>query len=327
MAIPKQVQQQHELAVAMMRGEAGAQPTEKTENEAPTPESTSEDQASSEGQSTQEQVGEAAGFEANESAPAEGQDLSSELNKLREQLEKSEQRYRSLDGMIRQKDATIRKLETLIAQMQTTQPAAEQKQEIQKPQSPPADEVKDRSEFGDDLVDMVYRAIDRRLAAIESRLASVENVAKETHAEATSTRQARFFEALDARVPGWREIDKSEEFTQWLHASPSRVEYVKQGMARLDVDAIAEIFELYKVVSGTGRAQDADAPAKPSLGKKVAPSKGVSNTAAPAEKRAWRRSEIIAVYQNRRKYSQKEFDRLQREIFAAQREGRVDYTK
>ena len=48
MAIPKQVQQQHELALAMMRGEADAQPTEKTENEAPTPESTSEGQASSE---------------------------------------------------------------------------------------------------------------------------------------------------------------------------------------------------------------------------------------------------------------------------------------
>lgn len=301
MGMPKQIQQQSEQVEAMMRGDTDPQQAEEQVD--PQPEPQPEPQAS---------------------APAEDS-VSDELQAIRAELEKSEQRYRTLHGMIRQKDDTIRQMETLLAQMQE---APAPKPEEQKP-SVSVDEAQDRDEFGDDFVDMVYRAIDRRLGTLEQRLGTTERNARESYEAVAESRTERFYSQLASRVPDWKEIDNSPEFAQWLQQSTSRVGLVKQGMANFDVDAIAELFEHYKVVHGIGQAEQPASPAKPSLERKVAPSKGRPGAAAAttSEQKVWTRSEITQVYRDRRRYSQKEFDGLQRDIFAAQREGRVDYSK
>ena len=174
---------------------------------------------------------------------------------------------------------------------------------------------------------MVYRAIDRKIAKLQERLGTTERVAKEAAVVTQQTQQERFFAALAQRVPDWREIDSSPEFIEWLQSSRARVSLVKEGMANFDVDAIADIFEQYKALTGKGQTQATAEPAR-NLERKVAPSRGKSPTPpASTEKRIWTRSEIAQVFRDRRKYSQKEFDALQREIFSAQREGRVDFTR
>lgn len=304
MAIPKAVRQQSERVEAMMRQTPQEQPTEGAD-----------------------QVDEAeAQAQAQEAQPEPQND---DLAQLKAELERSEQRYRTLQGLIRQKDDTLRQMETLLSQMQEQQNT--QKQEAQNNEqrsAPPADEQNDRHEFGDDLVDMVNRCLDRRMATIENRLVNIENSTKNSEAAITESRTDRFYRSLTERVPDWQEIDNSPEFREWLQQSPARIDLVRRGMANFDVNGIAELFEYFKAVTGKGQTQQA-APAKPSLERKVAPSKGrPGNTAATTpEKRMWTRSEISQVYRDRRRFSQKEFDELQRDIFAAQREGRVDFSK
>lgn len=327
MAIPEQVRRQREQAEAIMAQQMSAQSAEVSIGPVERPAD-----VSTEGQDT------AADMQSPDSTndvPSPNQEpsqpelaglsdpMAEQLQAIRAELEKSEQRFRTLQGMIRAKDEEIKRLELLLSQMA----------EAHKPDTPSApaqdsfDDTEDRQEFGSEFVDMVYRAIDRKIAKLQERLGTTERVAKEAAVVTQQTQQERFFAALAQRVPDWREIDSSPEFIEWLQSSRARVTLVKEGMANFDVDAIADIFEQYKALTGKGQTQATAEPAR-NLERKVAPSRGKSPTPpASTEKRVWTRSEIAQVFRDRRKYSQKEFDALQREIFSAQREGRVDFTR
>lgn len=307
MAVPQQVREQHERVEQMMQpnaSEAELQPDPSQEAIKSEPEPKPEPEPEPEPESTSE--------------------IHDTVANLQAELKKSEQRYRTLNGMIRQKDNTIRQMELLLAQLNTEQP--DQTQE----QAPSQDTQKDRDEFGDDLVDMVERAIARRIEKIESRLTNAESGVRTTSEFAAQSQQDRFYAQLAQRVPDWKEIDTTPEFATWLQESKARLTLVQHAMANYDVVGIAELFELYKAITSKGQETESRSqkPARPSLEQKVAPSKSrSSNAPAPSEKRTWTRSEIAQVYRDRRKYSQKDFDALQRDIFAAQKEGRVDYQR
>ena len=305
MSVPQQVREQHERVEQMMQpnaSEAELQPDPSQEAIESEPESEPEP----------------------EPEPESTSEIHDTVANLQAELKKSEQRYRTLNGMIRQKDNTIRQMELLLAQLNTEQP--DQTQE----QAPSQDTQKDRDEFGDDLVDMVERAIARRIEKIESRLTNAESGVRTTSEFAAQSQQDRFYAQLAQRVPDWKEIDTTPEFATWLQESKARLTLVQHAMANYDVVGIAELFELYKAITSKGQETEPQSqkPARPSLEQKVAPSKSrSSSTPAPSEKRTWTRSEIAQVYRDRRKYSQKDFDALQRDIFAAQKEGRVDYQR
>ena len=325
MAIPEQVRRQREQAEAIMAQQMSAQSAEVSIGPVERPDETLTDSPdlAADMQST----------DSTNDVPSPNQEpsqpelagisdpMAEQLQTIRAELEKSEQRFRTLQGMIRAKDEEIKRLELLLSQM------AEATKSEPTPTEDSFDDTKDRQEFGSEFVDMVYRAIDRKIAKLQERLGTTERVAKEAAVVTQQTQQERFFAALAQRVPDWREIDSSPEFIEWLQSSRARVSLVKEGMANFDVDAIADIFEQYKALTGKGQTQATAEPAR-NLERKVAPSRGKSpTTPASTEKRIWTRSEIAQVFRDRRKYSQKEFDALQREIFSAQREGRVDFTR
>ena len=329
MAIPQQVRQRSKQVEDMMK--AQAQPAEQPaaddqqdaeqnqEAEERAQEAAAEDQAAAEEQ--QDDGGE-------EFAIERPDDVAKQLAELREKLSESEQRYKTLQGMARYKEDENQRLQTLLAQMAE----AERTQPEQQRAAPKADpgEAKDKEEFGEDFVDMVNRAIDRRLSKFEERLGRTEGLAKQSYETTTVTRQERFETKLTEKVPNWRDIDVTEDFKNWLNSSNTRLEIVRKGMANYDANAIAEIFELYTQLTGKGQvsSKEKPAPAGKSLESKVAPSKGrASKPSSAPDKKIWTRTEIAQVFNNRRGYDQKEFDRLQREIFAAQKEQRVDYTR
>ena len=255
-----------------------------------------------------------------------------ELAQLRQELEKAEQRHRTLSGMLRSKDEDLRQLQALVSQMEAPQSQAQP--QSQAPAEPSATEKEDREAFGDDFVDMVHRVADAKLAGLMKRIDQLETQGNKVERVTQQTQQERFESRLAQRVSDWREIDASPEFSAWLQESPTRVAFVQQAMQNFDSEGIAEVFEQYKTVSGmTGKGQEAEsvppaAPAESKLNRKVAPSKGRASTPAPKpEKKVWTRSEIAQVYRDRRKIPDKEFAELERDIFSAQRENRVDFTK
>lgn len=325
MAIPEQVRRQREQAEAILTQQMSAQSAEVSIGpvERPADVSTEGQDTAADMQST-DSTNDVQHPNQEHSQPelaGLSDPMAEQLQAIRAELEKSEQRFRTLQGMIRAKDEEIKRLELLLSQM------AEVTKSEPTPTEDSFDDSKDRQEFGSEFVDMVYRAIDRKIAKLQERLGTTERVAKEAAVVTQQTQQERFFAALAQRVPDWREIDSSPEFIEWLQSSRARVTLVKEGMANFDVDAIADIFEQYKALTGKGQTQATAEPAR-NLERKVAPSRGKSPTPpASTEKRVWTRSEIAQVFRDRRKYSQKEFDALQREIFSAQREGRVDFTR
>lgn len=318
MSVPQQVREQHERVEQMMRPNASSA-EQQPEND---PEG-----------STPEQSSEPAPEQPSEPTPEPTSDVREDIAELQAELKKSEQRYRTLNGMIRQKDNTIRQMEMLLSQMNEQTAARQEQEQVSEPVIS-QDVANDREEFGDELVDMIERTVARvmpkHINKIESRLESAESGVRASSEFAAQSQQERFYAQLAQRVPDWREIDTTPEFAAWLQESKARIALVQHAMANYDVVGIAELFEHYKAITSKGQETEpqSNKPARPSLDHKVAPSRSrSSNSPAPSEKRSWTRSEIAQVYKDRRKYSQKDFDALQRDIFAAQKEGRVDYQR
>lgn len=333
MATPNQVRQRSAEVDEYFAQQA--QP-EQPEGENPEAGAQSEEVEQQEPEQEPEQQPEQEQPEAAELEVQAPDDVARQLADMREQLSTADQRFKTLQGMIRSRDEENQRLQTLLAQLsENAQPREEPQSQ---PESDPGED-RDRQEFGADFVDMVNRAIDRRLSKLEDRLGKTEGMAQQSYDTASKGQQERFEERLTKLVPHWRDIDSSQEFLDWLNESETRVAIVRQGMANYDAKAIAEVFQQYELLTGKGPATQGDtaetkqttkeqAPAGRNLESKVAPSKGrASKPNDTPEKREWTRSEIAQVFRDRRQHSKKEFEKLQSEIFAAQKEGRVDYTR
>lgn len=244
--------------------------------------------------------------------------------------QKWEARYRSLDGMIQSRDRQIEQLHQLIAGMQQAQKTGESAPE---PKGPKGNLITpdDEDSFGADMVDMVRRAcqdefarLSRPLAdAIEQLKQSVQGVSNVT----AMTVQERFEDQLTRAVPNWRQIDADPKFIAWLQASPTRDRMFKEAAAHRVVEDIAYMFDEY---ANKHAPAPAAARTDDRLSKMVAPGKAKSGP-TPAQtqetKKQWTRSEIAAVYASKHTYKAEEFNRIEREIALAQREGRVDFDR
>lgn len=333
MPVPQQVRQRSADIDRMIKGEAQQeQPAGDPAENREAAEQTAQFEPYVEGEQPQ---GESSG-EPEQPRVDSVDKLAKDMQALNEKLEKAERRYETLQGMHRRSEQERERLHALLAQMSeaaAAQPAKRDEQSAAQ-SAPNPDEARDRQDFGDDFVDFVNRAIDRKLAKIDQRLGETEGIARKSHADAEEVKQERFEAKLDKQVPGWREIDKDAAFMEWLNSSPTRVAIVRQAMADYDATAIAEVFEQYTMLQGTGQQEQPNQapPAEPASKKlegKVAPSTGRTSKEATTEQqpRQWTRSEIAEVFTNRRSYTRKEFDKLQAEIFAAQKQGRVDYSR
>lgn len=336
MAIPQQVKQRSEdvdkffqqnQAQPAQQPEAGDSEGAQRDQE----ERAREEQAAAEQQEAEQgQQGEEPGAVPQSQVQEIGEqgqsDSGQEQPDMSKRVEKMDQQLRTLQGMMRSTSEENQQLRAIISQM-NEQPQQTPQQESQ-PAKPSADDSKDNELFGEDFVEMVERRIANRLKGLEDRLAQAEGTAKQSQRVSADVQQERFQNRLAERVPKWQEIDSDPDFRDWVSQSNTRVAFIQQAMADYDADAIADIFEQYKALSGTGQEKK-PAPAKRNLEEKVSPSKGRTSTSSgqPEEKKIWPRSEIAQVFANRRNYDPKEFDELQREIFAAQKEGRVDPSK
>lgn len=245
------------------------------------------------------------------------------------------ERYLSLHGMIQARDRQIEQLHQLIASFQAAAPQAA-------PAAAPAPTKNltdaDKEVYGADMVDMAQRAardamqshIDQlmqKIAAMEKQLQGVTQVTAETA-------QTSFESRLDAAAPGWRKTDTDPGFIAWLRDLDVRQRMYAAAVQSQNVKDTAYFYNEYVRSTQPAATAPAAAPTdtrKQELERQVAPgrSRAVASPAqAPQEKKTWTRSEIAAFFTNgRRMYSAEEYSRLERDIFAAQKEGRVDATR
>ena len=262
-----------------------------------------------------------------------------------------EQRYKTLQGMYnaevprlhaerRDMANRISQLEQLLAGMQ--QPKTES---IPKIDAPKLITDADVEEYGDSIevmrrvskeetsaADQKLRALEKQIEALQSNvLPRVEQVA----ANQVKTSEQAFWSELSTAVSDWRDINDNKNFQNWLLGIDpltgiSRQTYLEDAQRNLDVGRVANFFNTWKENNGgeSNAQPNRRALSSKELKQQVSPGKGKS-TGKPSSNstKNYSPNDIKSFFEDVRKGNyrnkEEERDRIERDIFAAQREGRI----
>lgn len=210
---------------------------------------------------------------------------------------------------------------------------------------------KDVEEYGESIE--VMRKVSREeLSALSGRLAKIETTLQQMQTnvvpqvQAVAHRQAQnaqqqFWADLSTAVPNWREVNDTQDFQSWLlQTDPltgiTRQTYLEDAQRALDAPRVAAFFSTWLKSTGKAVAQSdgsapAVAPATSELEKQVAPGRARNTGAPQSNKGKTYTPEDIRKFFNdvragRYKGREQERDRIERDIFAAQRENRIQAT-
>lgn len=259
-----------------------------------------------------------------------------------------EQRYRTLQGMYNADTARLRsenqqlnsrvtQLEQLLSSLSTA-PAASQTETNEKLVT-----SKDIEEYGDSI-DVMRRVTKEEVSAANRRIAELEQMIRQMHTsvvpkvEQVAQRQAMsaeqsFWADLSAAVPQWRDVNADSAFHNWLlEIDPmtglTRQSYLEDAQRNLDSRRVANIFTAWQGLSGQSVAQSPRPAPATQLEKQVAPGRSRSSGATATDQpKTYSSTDIRKFFEDVRKglYKGKEAerDRIERDIFAAQRESRI----
>jgi hypothetical protein len=195
----------------------------------------------------------------------------------------------------------------------------------------------DEDAFGTDLVKYIHSAaasaVDRAVAPLRDQLAALQPQVEQTTKQTAQTAHERFETKLGELVANWRALDADQGFIDWLQSRPAIHTTLANAVRMHDAEAAAEIFQMYEGLSKPApdpkalkRQQELEAQAAPPRNREPSPASDMDADDAPQ----WTLSEIHRVYSQKvgrdgRKLTPDEFAALEREIAAAQAQGRVDY--
>ena len=150
--------------------------------------------------------------------------------------------------------------------------------------------------------------------------------------QAQSSEQS-FWASLQTEVPNWREINDNPQFQNWLlEIDPlsglSRQTYLDDAQRNQDHRRVASFFQSWNSANGTSVAQPNRSNSNSELERQVSPGKSHSGgTTHTQEARTYTPQDITKFFTDVRmgkfKGKEEERDKLERDIFAAQAEGRI----
>lgn len=317
-------------------------------------------QMANEGEPAQEQQPEAEVVETPPPAENQSQENSSQPSEqaVSDQDETLMQRYRTLQGMFNAEvprlqqankalQSRIDQLEHLLSTMssQQAQPKVSQEQQT----ASPLITQKDVEEYGDSI-DVMRRAAREEVSSLHNEITQLKNfisqmqtnvvprVEQVARQQAVSAEQ-QFWSELQSRVPNWQEINNDQRFQSWLlEVDPltgiTRQTYLDDAQQALDAKRVAAFFLPWLAQAGSQevRSQPQPQPQPPNrkaeLEMQVAP--GRPRTAAPVstnQAKIYTQADIRTFYDDIRagrfKGRDAERAKIENDIFAAQREGRI----
>ena len=332
MALPKQVQKQSEEVQELykeLNGEVETQePVSEVEantNEAPVEEVVSDSES--------------------EQAPQSGTEEQGQPDT--EPKDTWEQKYKTLQGMynaeVPRMKAENRELSSRVTQMEQLLSTLNNQPVAQPESIDPLITDKDVQEYGDSI-DVMRRAAREELAQSNARVTELENTIRQlqssvvpqmnqiSHAQAQTAEQA-FWADLSGKVPQWQDINNDQNFQSWLlEIDPltgiSRQTYLEDAQSNLDSNRVAQFFMSWPGAKSTPVAQTNRKVSSEQLEKQVSPGRGRSGTnTMPSEGQTYSPADIEqffdAVRKGKYRGREEERGRIERDIFAAQREGRI----
>jgi hypothetical protein len=258
-----------------------------------------------------------------------------------------EKRYKTLQGMYNADTTRLRAENQQINQRvaQLEQLLASLSESAAKPQQTATKLVteKDIEEYGDSI-EVMRRVTEESLSARDNRIAELEQMIRQmqtsviprveqvAHKQAVSSEQM-FWSELTAAVPNWRDINADQNFLNWLmEVDPltgmSRQTYLEDAQRNLDTRRVVNFFSAWQGNVGQSVAQSPRDAVASELDRQVAPgrsrgggapSKDQSKTYAPKDIQKFFDDVRKGVYRGK----EAERDRIERDIFAAQRENRI----
>ena len=260
------------------------------------------------------------------------------------------QRWRSQQGIVNaanrklsQAEQRIATLEQLVSSMQSM-PTAHAPQ----PSAPLVGEA-DVTEYGKEMIDFARRVtreevapiaqalhdLNRRLEQLQGLAPTVQRVAAN---QQVSAEQA-FAAGLSKAVPDWGTINDDSRFHAWLLTPDAmtgitRQTYLADAEQTLDLNRVVSIFQAWKREAGVTQVPSAQDPAPRAtnvskLEKQLAPGRASAATTPPSQKaeKTYTPADISKFYADKLhgvyKGKEAEATTIERDIFLAQREGRI----
>lgn len=259
-------------------------------------------------------------------------------------------KYRTLQGMYsaevprlhaqnRELNGRVQQLEQLLATITSqtnTQPAAAPTKLLTD---------KDVEEYGESL-DVMRRAAREEISSADARIAQLERTIMQlqgnlvpqvnnlTQRQAMNSEQ-QFWADLSSAVPNWKDVNDSQDFQNWLlEVDPltgiSRQTILEDAQRNLESARVGNFFKSWLEISGQANvAQNNRRQTTASeLERQVTPGRS-RNTGNPVgnQAKSYTRDDINGFFRDVRdgKYKGREAerDRIERDIFAAQRENRI----
>jgi hypothetical protein len=218
------------------------------------------------------------------------------------------------------------------------------------PQQETADYSKDVEDYGQDMVDFAKRVSRQENAALQAELERTQRVLVAMEQRLNGMQQQvvpavqqvvqkqrisaeqEFFHGVAQHVPQWERVNADPRFHQWLLTPDpmtgiTRQTYLEDAQRNHDVARVVNIFRTFAPSAGTP-PQNRPNPAASELERQIAPGRTVAaNSPSTQEAKRWSRTEITKLYDDHRKGNFKgreaEFKELERDLFAAQRDGRI----
>tara|TARA_R100001530_G_scaffold94901_1_gene65902 strand:+ start:3613 stop:4638 length:1026 start_codon:yes stop_codon:yes gene_type:complete len=340
MAIPKQVQKQSEDVQALYK-ELNTEPEKNAKEESVeevAPETKAETKTEVPVEETTSTPSDSVEEQATKSDADEHSTSDSKQNK-----DEWEQKYRTLQGMynndVPRLNSENRNLNGRVAQLETLLGTINNQQEA--PAQAPVEKLiteDDVKEYGDSI-DIMRKAAKEEFAPelarvnqLEENLRQLQAVVPQVQQSQKSTEEKQFWNMLTQEVPNWNEINSNQDFQSWLlEIDPltgiNRQTYLADAQKKLDVNRVIKFFSTYE--QATGNANDAreTRSSNSELAKQVAPGRGRTTKPTASEGKTYSRADITKFFEDVRfgKYKGREDERAkkERDIFAAQQEGRI----
>ena len=265
-------------------------------------------------------------------------------------------KYRSLEGRYRAETARLQgrleSLESLLANIQAAPPREEKpvKREDSFTASPDtALTDEERRDYGDDMIGLIRKVATQVAYEVAGKVRDELTQVRERVDTTTSTieksEKDKFFDGLRAAVPDWQTLNADKDFLTWLSetdplAGVQRQELLNAAVSGRDVRRAAAFFQTFKREQAAetpqagqppapagGAAPAAPAQPRPTLESLAAPGRGKSGgSATPQDKPVITQAYIRKFYEDKRRGAFKgreaEAARIERDIFAAQADGR-----
>tara|TARA_R100000734_G_C3304867_1_gene95368 strand:+ start:178 stop:1185 length:1008 start_codon:yes stop_codon:yes gene_type:complete len=256
-----------------------------------------------------------------------------------------QQKYRSLQGMynadVPRLNAENRDLSSRVSQLEgllSTMQEPTQQTPVQSEKLITDDDVK---EYGDSIAVMRKAAreeVAQEIAQLRQQVGQLQGVlpqVQQVQAQQKKTGEQTFWSTIASEVPNWNDINNDPDFQSWLLAIDpltgiSRQTYLEDAQKNLDASRVVNFFRTWEGENGKTNTAQVDRTAQQSqLQKQVAPGRSRNNgVKASGQNRTYTPNDIQEFYADVRKGKYKGRDdergRIERDIFAAQQEGRIN---